>query len=155
MEAIAVVKAAGVAVHAILRPTPLSRVEQHGSTNVLWIRPEVMLHELTAKTGGTLVTTDVLSAHGLRDVFAQMLSESRAAGRLQGRQRQSGQHRDHRPSGASRRARADSRGLGVGVAAYGLVESRPADPIDRSARPDRIMNQNSTTPGRAIAVVSR
>lgn len=35
------------------------------------------------------------------------------------------------------------------------VVSLPADPIERSARPERIMNQNSTTPGNAIAVVSR
>ena len=31
----------------------------------------------------------------------------------------------------------------------------PADPIDRSARPERIMNQNRSTPGNATAVVSR
>jgi hypothetical protein len=31
----------------------------------------------------------------------------------------------------------------------------PAEPIDTSASPERIMNQNSITPGKAISVVSR
>jgi len=37
----------------------------------------------------------------------------------------------------------------------GLSLSLPADPIDISARPDRIMYQKSITPGMAINVVSR
>ena len=36
-----------------------------------------------------------------------------------------------------------------------LSPSRPADPIDTSARPDRIMYQKRITPGMAMNVVSR
>jgi len=36
-----------------------------------------------------------------------------------------------------------------------LFPSRPADPIDTSARPDRIMYQKRITPGMAMNVVSR
>ena len=37
----------------------------------------------------------------------------------------------------------------------GHSSSLPADPIERSARPERIMYQNRNTPGRAMSVVSR
>jgi hypothetical protein len=79
-EVVARARAARVAVHVVFRPTSQSRLEQHDSTGVLWIRPDLLLRELTTGTGGLLVTADVLSSTGLRDVFAGMLSGARDRG---------------------------------------------------------------------------
>ena len=79
-EVVARARVARVAVHVVFRPTAQSRLEQHDSTDVLWIRPDLLLRELTTGTGGVLVTADVLSSTGLRDVFAGMLSGARDRG---------------------------------------------------------------------------
>jgi hypothetical protein len=79
-EVVARARVARVAVHVVFRSTPQSRLEQHDSTDVLWIRPDLLLRELTTGTGGVLVTADVLSSTGLRDVFAGMLSGARDRG---------------------------------------------------------------------------